>query len=61
MAKMNGSILLTERQMKQLRQGKVLSIKREGRVISIGLKEKHKEKIAILRQIQELQKKLREK
>ena len=59
MAKMNGHILLTSLQIKKLSKGEELRIAREGKIVLIGLKKRHEEKVKLLTQIKELRDKVR--
>ena len=59
MAKLNGSILLSEKQIGELAQGKIVRIKREKKYINIGLKSKHNARVKILSEIHRLKEELK--
>lgn len=51
MAKLDGSLYLSERQIKKIAKGKLITIWREGKQITIGLKPRNLEIKKILSQI----------
>ena len=59
MAKIDGRVLLTEKQIRTLGKGKPVHIKREGREMVIGVKSRVEAKMKVRKQIKALKVKLR--
>lgn len=59
MAKIDGRVLLTEKQMSRLSKGKPVHIKREGKEMVIGVKSRVEAKMKVKKQIKMLKVKLR--
>lgn len=61
MAKLNGTLYLTRKQIKTIAKGNPIDVYRDGKIITIGLKSKDDEQIRLINKIRELKAELKEK
>ena len=60
MARFNGMLLLTEKQIQKIRSGNPVKIRREGKCITVGIKIADRRQLKIDNKIKKLKKKLKD-
>ena len=60
MAKLEGYLLLTGRQIDEIKKGHMVTVYREGEALTVGLKTKHSEEAKIRSELNILRSKLRD-